>query len=193
MNKNKKISLTSNIVEEELKRVNYQTKYIRLLKSTIFTLIIVIAISTIIASFILSILEINGSSMNPTLKEGQIVIAYRSNTIKNNDLIAFYQGNKILVKRVIAIQGEYVNITDDGDVYVNGKAIKEPYISQKSLGNSNIEYPYQVPDGHYFVLGDKRDTSIDSRNSTIGAVSKEDILGKVTIGLWPINKMGIIK
>lgn len=193
MNNNKKISLTSKVVEEELKRVNYQKKYIKLLKNTIFTLIIVVAISTLIASFIISILEINGSSMNPTLNEGEIVIAYRNKNIKNNDLIAFYQGNKILVKRVIATQGEYVNITDDGDVYVNGKIIKEPYISQKSLGNSNIEYPYQVPDGHYFVLGDKRDTSIDSRNSTIGAISKEDILGKVKIGLWPLNKLGIIK
>lgn len=193
MNKNKKISLTSNAIEEELKRVNYQTKYIKLLKNTIFTIIVVAAISTIIGSFVLSVLEINGSSMRPTLKEGQIVIAFKSNNIETKDLIAFYQGNKILVKRVIATQGEYVNITEDGDVYVNGKKIKENYIIQKTIGNSNIEYPYQVPDGSYFVLGDKRDTSIDSRNKEIGTILEDDVIGKVKLCIWPLNKIKILK
>lgn len=193
MNNDVNISLTSKIVEEELKRVNYKLKYIKLLKNTIFILIVVAAISTIIASFLLSVLEINGSSMYPTLKEGQIIIAYKNKNIEKNDVIAFYQGNKILVKRVIAKQGDFVSITDKGDVFVNGKIIKEPYINQKSIGNSDIEYPYQVPDGHYFVLGDKRDTSIDSRNSVIGTISKKDVLGKAIVSIWPINKMGIVK
>lgn len=192
MSKNKKNILTSGVIEEELKRIDYRTRYIKLLKNTVFILIVVAAISTIIASFVISVLEINGASMNPTLDEGQLVVAYRSD-IEKNDLVAFYQGNKILVKRVIARQGDFVNITDDGDVFVNGKVVKEPYVNKKSLGNTDIEYPYQVPDGHYFVLGDKRDTSIDSRNSAIGAVSKEDILGKVVIRIWPLNKLGIIK
>jgi len=194
--KNKQLTykdFTITEIEQELKRINYESKYKKLLKSTIFTLVVVVAISTIIASFILSILEINGSSMEPTLKEGQFVIAYKDNNIEKNDVIAFYQGNKILIKRVIATQGSYVEITDDGDVYVNGKLLKEIYVDKKSLGNSNIEYPHQVPDGHYFVLGDKRDTSIDSRNSIVGTISKEDVLGKVVISIWPLNKMGIVK
>ena len=129
----------------------------------------------------------------PTLKEGQVVIAYKKNDIEKNDVIAFYQGNKILVKRVIATQGNFVNIDDEGNVYVDGTLLEELYASEKTLGNSNIEYPYQVPDGHYFVLGDKRDTSLDSRNSIIGAIPKEDVIGKVVISIWPLNKMGIIK
>lgn len=193
MNKNNKLSLTSKEVEKELKRVNYKTKYMKVLKNTIFTLVVVSAISTIIASFVLSVLEINGLSMSPTLTEGQIVIAYKNKNIKENDVIAFYQGNKILVKRVIAKPGSFVNIDEEGNVYVNGELLKESYIKEKAQGETDIEYPYQVPDGHYFVLGDKRDTSIDSRNSEIGAISKEDILGKVAISIWPLNKMGIIK
>ena len=164
-----------------------------MLKNTIFTLAVVSAIATIIASFVLSVLEINGLSMSPTLTEGQIVIAYKNKNIKENDVIAFYQGNKILVKRVIAKPGSFVNIDEEGNVYVNGELLKESYIKEKAQGETDIEYPYQVPDGHYFVLGDKRDTSIDSRNSEIGAISKEDILGKVVISIWPLNKMGIIK
>ena len=193
MNKNNKLSLTSKAIEKELKRVNYQTKYMKMLKNTIFTLAVVSAIATIIASFVLSVLEINGLSMSPTLTEGQIVIAYKNKNIKENDVIAFYQGNKILVKRVIAKPGSFVNIDEEGNVYVNGELLKESYIKEKAQGETDIEYPYQVPDGHYFVLGDKRDTSIDSRNSEIGAISKEDILGKVVISIWPLNKMGIIK
>lgn len=190
---NKATKLTPKVVEEELKRVNYKTRYIKLLKNTIFTLITVAATATIISSFIISVFEINGESMMPTLKEGQIVIAHKKNNIEKNDVIAFYQGNKILVKRVIATQGNFVNIDDEGNVYVDGTLLEELYASEKTLGNSNIEYPYQVPDGHYFVLGDKRDTSLDSRNSIIGAIPKEDVIGKVVISIWPLNKMGIIK
>lgn len=193
MNKNTKISLTSKEVEKELKRETYKSRYIKIFKSTIYTLIVVAAISTVIASFVLSVLEINGSSMSPTLKEGEIVIAYKDKTIEQKDVIAFYQGNKILVKRVIAKAGSFVNIDDVGNVYVDGNLLEESYINKKDLGESNIEYPYQVPDGHYFVLGDKRETSLDSRNKQIGSISKEDILGKVVISIWPPNKMGTIK
>ena len=193
MSKETDILLTSNEVEKELKRVNYQSRYIKILKSTIVTLVVVAAIATIIASFFLSVLEINGSSMSPTLKQGQMVVAYKDKKIERGEIIAFYHGNKILIKRVIANQGDFVNIDSDGNVYVDGKLVLEPYISKKSLGNCNIKFPYQVPDGHYFVLGDNRDTSIDSRNSVIGVIAKEDILGKVLISIWPINKMGRVK
>ena len=193
MKKSTGVKLTSKLVEAELDRVEYQTKYFKLLKNTIFSLIVVASVSTIIATFLLSVLEINGSSMNPTLNEGQIVLAFKSESVERNDLIAFYQGNKILVKRVIALQGDYVTITEDGDVYVNQVLVNEPYVDAKSLGNSNIEYPFQVPDDSYFVLGDKRDTSIDSRNSTIGTISDDDVIGKVKLGIWPLNKLGILK
>lgn len=193
MSKSTKISLTSKEVEEELKKERYRFKYKKLFKNTIFTLIVVASFATIIASFVLSVLEINGSSMKPTLEEGEIVIAYKDKSIDVSDVVAFYQGNKILVKRVIAKPGSFVNIDDDGNIYVDGRLLSEPYIKEKILGETDIEYPYQVPDGHYFVLGDKRDTSIDSRKKIIGAISKEDILGKVVVSIWPLNKMGIIK
>ena len=193
MSMNKKISLTSKMIEEELKRENYKLKYIKLLKSTFSTLIVIVAISIIISTFVVSVLEVSGSSMSPTLNQGQTIIAFKSKNIKKNDIIAFYQGNKILVKRVVALEGDFVNIDDDGTVYINGNIIDEAYIDNKSLGNSNINYPYQVPSNHYFVLGDKRDTSLDSRNTEVGAVSKKDVFGKVTLRIWPLNKMGIIK
>jgi len=193
MNNNYKISLTPSIVEEELKRETYKVKYINLLKNTIFTLIVVAAIITIISSYILSVFEVSGESMIPNLNEGQIVVAFHDKSIKANDVIAFYQGNKILIKRVIATQGSYVNIDDDGNVYVDGNLLEEPYVLEKTLGDSDIKYPYQVPDGHYFVLGDKRNTSIDSRYDIIGAVSNENVIGKVVISVWPLNKMGIVK
>ena len=186
-------SLSSKLVEEELKRETYKVKYINLLKNTIFTLIVVAAIITIISSYILSVFEVSGESMIPALDEGQIVVAFHDKSIKANDVIAFYQGNKILIKRVIATQGSYVNIDDDGNVYVDGNLLDEPYVLEKTLGDSNIKYPYQVPDGHYFVLGDKRNTSIDSRYDIIGAVSNENVIGKVVISVWPLNKMGIVK
>ena len=190
---NVKISLTKEEIEKELKWENYKFRYVKILKSTIYTLIVVSAIATIIASFVLSVLEINGSSMKPTLEEGEIVIAYKDKSIETSDVVAFYQGNKILVKRVIAKPGSFVNIDDDGNIYVDGSLLSEPYIKEKTLGETDIEYPYQVPDGHYFVLGDDRDSSIDSRKKVIGAVSKENILGKVVVSIWPLNKIGIIK
>lgn len=192
MNKSN-ISLTSKQIEEELKREEYKSKYIKIIKSTIFTLIIVVSIVSIITTYLLSILEINGQSMKPTLNEGQIVIVYKDKSLEEGDVIAFYQGNKILIKRVIAKSGSFVNIDEEGNVSVDGKLIDEPYIDNKSLGDSDIEYPYQVPDGHYFVLGDNRDASLDSRSSEIGSVSDEDILGKVVVSVWPLDKMGIIK
>jgi len=144
MNNNYKISLTPSIVEEELKRETYKVKYINLLKNTIFTLIVVAAIITIISSYILSVFEVSGESMIPNLNEGQIVVAFHDKSIKANDVIAFYQGNKILIKRVIATQGSYVNIDDDGNVYVDGNLLEEPYVLEKTLGDSDIKYPLSM-------------------------------------------------
>ena len=137
-------------------------------------------------------LQVTGTSMSPTLEEGQILMASKGNAFKTGDVIAFYLNNKILVKRVIAMPGDWVNISDDGTVYVNDIALDEPYLKEKSLGDCNIDLPYQVPESKIFVMGDNRSVSLDSRNTAIGCISEEQVVGKVTLGLWPLTKIGKI-
>ena len=144
-------------------------------------------------SSISSVLEVSGSSMSPTLNQGQTIIAFKSKNIKKNDIIAFYQGNKILVKRIIAVSTDWVDIDEFGNVFINDELIEEVYIKDKDRGNSDIKFPYQVPENSYFVLGDQRDSSIDSRNSLIGAVSSDSIIGKVIFRVWPLKRVSIIK
>lgn len=186
----KKISVQE--LENELKRENYHSKYFKILTSTIYALIIVAAVAAIVATLIMPVLQISGSSMTPTFQEGEIVFSIKTKNLKPGDIIAFYHGNKILVKRVIAGAGSWVNITIDGDVYVNGELLEENYIQEKMLGETNITYPYQVPDGSWFVLGDHREVSIDSRNSEIGCIKQEDIVGKIIFRVWPLKRIGKI-
>ncbi len=186
----KKISVQE--LEKELKRENYRSKYFKILTSTIYALIIVAAVAAIVATLIMPVLQISGSSMTPTFQEGEIVFSIKTKNLKPGDIIAFYHGNKILVKRVIAGAGSWVNITIDGDVYVNGELLEENYIQEKMLGETNITYPYQVPDGSWFVLGDHREVSIDSRNSEIGCIKQEDIVGKIIFRVWPLKRIGKI-
>ena len=185
-------SLTVEQLEKELKRETYRSRYFKILTSTIYALIIVAAVAALVATFVMPVLQISGSSMQPTFTEGEIVLSDKTNNLKQGDIIAFYHGNKILVKRVIAGPGSFVNITIDGDVYVDGVLLDEPYIQEKMLGDTNITYPYQVPDGEWFVLGDQREVSIDSRNTEIGCVSQDDLVGKVVFRVWPLNKFGKI-
>ena len=185
-------TLTVDQIESELNRQRYSDKYFKILRSTIYSLIIVAAIAALLATLVMPVLQISGSSMAPTFKEGEIVLALKTSNLETGDVIAFYHGNKILVKRVIASAGQWVNIDSDGKVYINGNLLKEPYILELSLGEVDIEFPYQVPDGHWFVLGDKRTLSIDSRNSEIGSISKDDIVGKLIFRVWPIKKIGKI-
>ena len=186
----KKISVQE--LENELKRENYRSKYFKILTSTIYALIIVAAVAALVATLIMPVLQISGSSMTPTFQEGEIVFSIKTKNLKPGDIIAFYHGNKILVKRVIAGAGSWVNITIDGDVYVNGELLEENYIQEKMLGETNITYPYQVPDGSWFVLGDHREVSIDSRNSEIGCIKQEDIVGKIIFRVWPLKRIGKI-
>ena len=186
----KKISVQE--LENELKRENYRSKYFKILTSTIYALIIVAAVAAIVATLIMPVLQISGSSMTHTFQEGEIVFSIKTKNLKPGDIIAFYHGNKILVKRVIAGAGSWVNITIDGDVYVNGELLEENYIQEKMLGETNITYPYQVPDGSWFVLGDHREVSIDSRNSEIGCIKQEDIVGKIIFRVWPLKRIGKI-
>lgn len=185
--------LTITQIEQELKKEKFKSRYVTVLMSTVYTLIIVASVAALIATLIMPVLQISGSSMNPTLHEGEIVLSLKTKKVDTEDIIAFYHGNKILVKRVIAKSGNWVNIDEDGKVYVNDKLLDEPYIKEKNLGQTDVKFPFQVPEGSYFILGDDRATSIDSRNSIIGCVNEEDIIGKVIFKVWPIKRIGLIK
>lgn len=177
-------TLTSEEIEKELKRTIYNSSYIRVLKSTVYSLIIIIAIAVLIASFFIPVFQISGSSMAPLYDNGDIVISVKTNNLASKDIVAFYHGNKILVKRIIAGPGQWVVIDKKGNVFVDGKQIKEDYIKEKSLGDSNIKYPYQVPVDTWFVLSDNRLEVLDSRNSEIGCIKNDDIIGKIVFKIW---------
>lgn len=184
--------LTIAEIEIALKNEKYKDKYRKVLMSTIYVLIIVASLSTLIATLIMPVFQINGQSMKPTINENEIVLSLKTKNLDTQDIVAFYHGNKILVKRIIAKSGSWVNITEDGNVYVNDQLLKEAYVETKSYGFVDIEFPYQVPEDSYFVLGDERETSIDSRNSLIGAISEDEIIGKVIFKVWPIKEIGKI-
>lgn len=179
-------------LRQELRRVKYNNKFAATLFNTIGTLVVVAAAAILVANLWLPILKVTGTSMSPTLQEGQVLMASKGHDFKTGDVIAVYYNNKILVKRVIAMPGDWVNISDDGTVYVNDIAIDEPYLKEKALGDCNIELPYQVPESKIFVMGDNRSVSLDSRNTAIGCVSEEQVVGKITFAIWPLSKIGKI-
>ena len=177
----------------ELKRVKYHSRYRAVLRSTLYMLIVVAAVAVLVATIWMPVLQIYGGSMTPTLNEGDIVVSIKGSDFEPGDLVAFYLGNKILVKRCIAGPGQWVDIDEDGNVSVDGKLLEEPYLTEKSLGGSNIELPYQVPDNRYFCMGDHRSTSVDSRHKEIGCVSEEQIVGKIVFRVFPFGGFGRLK
>ena len=180
-------------LEEEVKRVRYRYRYHSVLRSTIYMLITVAAMAVLMATLWLPVLRIYGSSMTPTLQDGEIICTVKASNFEPGDIISFYYNNKILVKRVIARPGEWINIDESGTVSVNGEVLEEPYLVEKALGDTDIELPYQVPDGKIFVMGDHRSTSVDSRNTAVGCVAQEQVVGKIVFRVWPFERLGAVK
>lgn len=180
-------------LEKELKRERYKRRYRTTLRSTVFALITVAAVAVLVATLWMPVLQIYGSSMTPTLVEGDIVISVKANEFQRGDVVAFYYGNRLLVKRYIANPGAWVNITEDGVITVDDQVLVEPYIQEHSFGMSDLEYPYQVPEEKHFLVGDHRATSVDSRHTTVGCISEEFIVGKIVFRVWPLERFGPIE
>ena len=192
--RNKPIDLpTTEQIEQERNRLRYQRRYSRTLKSTIAILVVVAAAAVLVATLWMPVLRIYGTSMVPTLEDGQIVVSVKSSSFEPGDIVAFYHGNKLLIKRFIAGSADWVDIDADGNVSVNGTVLDEPYIAEKAYGETNITLPYQVPDKRYFLMGDNRDVSVDSRNTAVGCVSDEQIVGKVVFCIWPLSQFGPVQ
>lgn len=183
---------TAEAVEKELQRVYYNERYGKTIRSTVYALITVAAIAVLVATLLLPVLQIHGTSMAPTITDGELVISIKGANCDKQDVIAFYYNNKILVKRVIAKSGEWVNIDEYGNVTVNGELIDEPYLYDKALGECDIELPYQVPEGRVFVMGDHRSVSVDSRNTAVGCVAEEQVVGRLAFRIWPLDKVGTL-
>lgn len=195
MHKNKKESVVPDLDElrQELHRVKYRQRYSKILKSTVYTLVVVAACAVLVATIWLPVLQIYGTSMLPTLNEDEIVVSVKGAEFNSGDMVCFYIGNKILVKRFIAGPGQWVDIDEDGNIYVDGEYLDEPYIKEKAFGDCNIELPYQVPESRIFVLGDNREQSIDSRNTAVGCIADEQIMGKIVFRVWPFDRFGSLR
>lgn len=180
-------------IEAERKRLRYRSRYRRTLWSTVAALVVAAALAVLVATIWMPVLQIYGTSMTPTLEEGDIVLSVKGSDWKQGDLVAFYLGNKILVKRCIAGPGQWVDIDENGDVYVDGKLLDEPYLTEKALGDCDLEFPYQVPENRWFCMGDHRSTSVDSRHSSVGCVSDEQIVGKILFRVWPLAQFGRVQ
>lgn len=180
-------------LEDMLRRQRYRQRYLKTLRSTLGILAVVAAVAVLTVTLMLPGLRIYGSSMSPTLEDGNIVLSVKGSGFQRGDIVAFYYNNKILVKRVIALPGEWVDIDEAGNVYVDEKTLDEPYLTEKSLGECDITLPYQVPDGKIFVMGDHRSVSVDSRSAAVGCVSEEQLVGRLALRIWPIGDFGRIK
>ncbi len=184
---------SAEVVKAEIKRERYKQLYKKMLKSTVYALVVVAAVAVLIATLILPVVQITGTSMEPVLKEGEIVVLVKNVKLHRGDLCAFYYSNKVLIKRVIGLPGDYIEIDPEGTVYVNGEELEESYIAKKALGECDIEFPYQVPESNYFVMGDQRETSIDSRSTVIGCVSNDQMLGRIIFRIWPFKSISLME
>ena len=174
-------------VQEEMQRIKSQGRFSQALKSTFGTVIVVAAIAVLMAAIFLPVLRITGTSMEPQFMPGDILVAYKTDNLKRGEICTFYYNNKLIVKRVIALGGDTVDISEDGLVSVNGNELNEPYVQKNALGLCDLEFPFEVPLGQMFLLGDNRETSVDSRSTDFGCISVEEVLGKVFLRVWPFN------
>ena len=193
MESKKKMDLpTAEQLEQELKRLKYRHSFAFTLRSTVASLIVVAAIAVMISTMIMPVLRVTGTSMTPTLQNDQLIICNKLAECQKGDVVAFYYNNKVLIKRVIGVAGDVIDISGDGVVSVNGEPLDEPYVSELALGECDIELPYQVPDNRIFVMGDHRSVSIDSRSTSVGCVAIENVIGKVLLRVYPIDSFGKI-
>lgn len=184
---------TAAAIREAIRQEKYKMLYRRVLRSTLYALVIVAAVAVLIATLVLPVIQITGTSMAPTLTEGDVIVLVKTDRLRRGDLCAFSYANKTLIKRVIGTPGDVIDIDADGNVSVNGERIDEPYLTAKALGDCDIELPYQVPESRFFLMGDQRETSIDSRNSVIGCVTQEQMIGKILFRVWPIRRISRVR
>lgn len=181
---------TAEQLSAELKRVKYKKRFRKTILNTFYSLVVVAAVAVLISMLFLPVLRVTGTSMTPTLQNDELVICSKRSGFESGDIVAFYYNNKILLKRVIGTSGDYIDIKEDGTVYVNGELLNEPYVDEKALGECDIDFPYQVPENRIFVMGDHRSTSIDSRTAMVGCIADEFIIGRVIFRLWPWERIG---
>ena len=193
MDENRIILPDSENLTRAVRREKYMHRFRLTVRSTFLSLVVVAAAAVLVAVLLLPILRIYGKSMSGTLNAGDIVVSVKSSRMETGDIVAFYYNNNILVKRVIGHQSDMIDMDNDGTVYVNGVEQEEPYLNERAYGETNIELPYQVPDGKIFVMGDNRATSIDSRNTSIGCVAEEQIVGKIVFRVWPLAQIGAVR
>lgn len=180
-------------LEAELDREKRKARLHKVIRNTFYTLVVVASCAVLVAILFLPVLRIHGSSMTPTFHEGEIVVSVKSDDVHPGDIVGVYFGSKVLVKRVIAVEYQWVNIDAEGNVYIDGELLDEPYLTEKALGECNIDLPYQVADNSIFVMGDHRATSIDSRNTSVGSINLENVVGRIVFRVWPMNGFGIIR
>ena len=180
-------------LEEELHRERYRKRYRKVMGSTVCALVVVAAFAILTAMLWTPVLRIYGTSMTPTLNEGEVVVAVKDSRFDHGDVVGVYYGSKLLVKRCIATAGEWVDIDEEGNVYVNDELLDEPYLEEKALGECDIKLPYQVPDHAIFVVGDHRETSVDSRNKKVGCIDEENVVGRIVLRIWPLRRFGFVK
>ena len=184
----------SDQLKQELLRENERKRYGYTLRNTIYILIVVAAVAVLLSAYLISVLRVEGVSMSPNLEDADLVIAVHTKEFEPGEIVGFYYNNRILLKRVIGSPGDTVDMDADGNLFVNGVMLEEPYLSEKDYGDyTDVGFPYQVPEKRFFVVGDNRKESIDSRSGTIGTITSDQVVGKIVLRIWPLSGFGGVR